>query len=297
MPLSNCQFLHTPWLSVETVNAAVVSRDRPISAYDSVITIFLTQQVVDYISAVAVADILSGRIDSRGNCIIRHHCRGHSRRAFQLERALCERSEMCLERPSRINCVLSIIVMRIASSLFRTAARPMLDHRIHALISPSACDFILATACLKAVDICTRHVCIELRALSECDIEACPTRFCRKIDLWQKSCGNTQCPVLVGCNTAELLNQGRVERCRQTKRSRPMRNVSTGAIIIFCCRRSFMTRIRRYVNRDSMSSSFDKLLHVVAPHRCSRRSLHRCHKYSPEIVFGKEFLLIVCKIR
>ena len=59
MPLGYCQFLHTPRLSIKTVYAAVVCRNSPIGANDSVISVFLTQQVIDYISAVAVSDILS----------------------------------------------------------------------------------------------------------------------------------------------------------------------------------------------------------------------------------------------
>lgn len=118
---------------------------------------------------------------------------------------------MSLECAARIDGIFAIIIVSITSGLFRAAARPVLHHCIYALISPSVCDFILAITCLESVNIGTRHVCIELRALSECAIEACPTWFCSKVYLRRESCGNTQCPVLVRRDPAKFLDQSRIE--------------------------------------------------------------------------------------
>ena len=64
MSLSDCQFLHSPALSVKLVYAHIVICDIPVGTYHTVIAILFTEKVGDYIFAVAVSYIFSRRVDT-----------------------------------------------------------------------------------------------------------------------------------------------------------------------------------------------------------------------------------------
>ena len=59
MSLSDSQFLYSPALTVELVDAHIVICDVPVGTYHSVVSIFIAEKIGNDIFAVAVTDILS----------------------------------------------------------------------------------------------------------------------------------------------------------------------------------------------------------------------------------------------
>ena len=104
---------------------------------------------------------------------------------------------MCLECAAWVNGIFSIVVVSVATALLWTTARPVLYHCIYTLVAPSASDLVLACTCLEAVYVCTCHVGVKLGTLAECAGESAPTWLCGEVDLWRKSCCDTESAVFL----------------------------------------------------------------------------------------------------
>ena len=203
---------------------------------------------------------------------------------------------MGLECTARINGIFSIIVMGVTTCLFRTAARPMLHHRIHTVIAPSVCNLGLAGTGLEAIHICTGHIGIKLRTLSESTIETCPSRLGCEVDLRRKSSSDTKSAVFLRSDLAELLYKSRIECCRQAKRCRPVRDLATCTIVVFRCGRCLVTRVGRCVDRNSVSHTFDQHLHVIVPAGSNFWRFYGSHQNRPEVILCQELPLGIRKI-
>ena len=184
MSPGNRQFLDTPAFAVKPVDSSIVVCDVPVCADNTVIAILLTEEVSDDVLAETVTYVLARWVDTCRDSIVRHYGRCHACGAVEFECTLSEWLDVSLECSSRVNGILTIIIMRITATFLRAAAWPMLHHCVHALAAPSVSDLILACAGLETVHICTSHICVKFRALTKCTIETSPTRLSSKVDLW-----------------------------------------------------------------------------------------------------------------
>ena len=98
---------------------------------------------------------------------------------------------MGFECSARVNGILTIIIMGITTTFLRSAARPMLHHCVHTVVTPSVCNLGLACTGLETVHICAGHIRIKFRTFTECAVETCPAGLGRKIDLWGKCSSDT----------------------------------------------------------------------------------------------------------
>ena len=64
MTLCYSKFLNTPALAVELIDTGIVIGNVPVCADNSVICIFLTEEISDDILAEAVTDVLSCWVDA-----------------------------------------------------------------------------------------------------------------------------------------------------------------------------------------------------------------------------------------
>ena len=212
MPLGDTEVFRSPAFAVGLFDAGVVVCDAPVGAYDAVVSVFLTQQVCDEVTAESVSDVFPGGIHTPGDRVVRHDGCGLSGSSPESESSLDERSEVFLEISARIDGIFPETVMGISSPLFGPASRPVLDHGIDALVSPSVSDFRFAIGGLESVDIGSGQVGCQIGILSEGSGEADPTRFGCQVYLRGKRCGDAQSAVFSRCNTPETFDQFGVER-------------------------------------------------------------------------------------
>ena len=162
MSLCHAVLCNSPRFSVHLIHLVVISCNSPVRADHAVISVLATKQIPYNVSAVGICYILTRWILTKGNRIIRHHCRTHSCLSVKIESTFKKRFKVFFKVISRIHSILSETIMRISSPLTGTSARPMLCHTIDTLHAPSG---LRPFSCLKGIRISLHDVTTKLRIL------------------------------------------------------------------------------------------------------------------------------------
>ena len=137
MSFCHAQCLHSPWLSSMNMHILIISGDGPVCTYNAFVFISIYQKILYYILAIAVRDILSGRIDTMGNSVIWHHCGSLPCRTIQIESAFDKDLHGCFKLTSWEHSIFSKAKMCITTRLTCRSSWPMLNHTVHTLCTPS----------------------------------------------------------------------------------------------------------------------------------------------------------------
>ena len=262
--------------------------DAPVGADHTVEPVPVAQELADDIFTVAVAGILSRRIDSGRYGIIGHDRGGRACPAVEAEGAFYEGPEMVGEIAARIHGIFAIIEMCVATAFFGAAGGPVFDHGVDALATPSVTRPFRG---LEAVHIGPGHVGIQVGILTESTDETVPARFGGKVDLRAESRCDAQGPVFFRSDVSETADEGRIEGGRQSQRSGPEGDLAAGTGVVFGRHGRLVAGIRAVVGRNAVSQSFHKGLDVVVPACCDFRTGDRGHQHMAQVVFTQEFLL------
>lgn len=196
---------------------------------------------------------------------------------------------MRFEVVARIHGIFSVFVVRVPAALAGAAARPMLDHRVDAVLAPAALRRRVGRPVLvrrlESVHIRFGHRRGELRIFAERSVEPAPSGVRRDIDLRRKRRGNAERPIFDRSDFAELLHRVRVKCRREAERSRPSGYTRVFHVKFDAGRRvGRMPRIRGVVGRYAERRSFRERLDVVVPFGVDFRRCASCHKNVPHMV-------------
>ena len=124
---------------------------------------------------------------------------------------------MCFQVISRINTILAKVIMRIASSLFRTSTRPVFHHGYHTILAPTIGNLSFPFGSLEAIDVSPSQIGCQLRIAAKGPREAHPAWLGSQIDLWRKRRGNTQRTIFLRRYFTKVLYQFRTKGSRQSQ--------------------------------------------------------------------------------
>ena len=218
------EVLYAPRFAIHRLYARIVCGNDPIGTNHTIKAIFLSQQVGDDIPTKTICHILARRVNTVGDGIVRHDSRGRARRSIQLQCPLRKGQEMLFEVITWIYTILSEAVVRIPSRFACAAARPVLSHAVHTLITPSCRT---TRCCLKGVGISARNIGTEVGIFGESAIEASPTRVSGEVYLRRERGGDTQGSILYGGYLRMTADNVHIKRRRQTYLAWPLRYVAT----------------------------------------------------------------------
>ena len=122
--------LHAPWSSTVFIDFIVIIDNTPVGADHSFIVILVAKEFLNDIVAESVADILSGRVLTVGNRVIRHHGRRHLRPVAEIECSIDKWNEILSKIVSRIDGIFSCAEMGVTAAFSSSSSRPVLDHAV-----------------------------------------------------------------------------------------------------------------------------------------------------------------------
>ena len=201
---------------------------------------------------------------------------------------------MLFKLPARIHGEASVRVVCVPSAFARSAARPVLDHRDHAVFTPAV---RAAFRCLHPVAVGLHHRDYLFRIAAEGILQPHPPGFCGQVDLRPEGCRDSEGPVFLRRHLCEPAYQFRIAGSSQADTFRPLAHVAARRAEFRAEGGNPVPGIRGDVHRDAPGFLLAGLLQVVAPLRRYPGALHTHLQHVADMVLLQQAHLPVGQVR
>ena len=181
-------------------------------------------------------------------------------------------------------------VVGVAPSLSGAAARPVLDHRVHAVLPPAVGAALRG---LHAVTVGLYQRLCARKILAQRIHEAHPARFRAQVDLRAQRRGDPKRAVFQRGVMGKLPHHIGIEAGGKSHALGPLAHVVPGALVFRGAAPGSAARIGGQVDRYAVGLALRRALQLIGPARGGSRVLHHDHQDVADVIALDELPLLV----